>query len=229
MSILGKNFTVGLADALDSAEAWRTARRICVAAEVLKSAKLCAGDALALVSAQSNASDASGSKVRLVVHSHRIPVTKITLFAGRTSPSGLLGHRSTYLSIVRLPTSSAWLGLTPGYAGIEVSPSLLLTARLAEGDNVRIVPLASNTKIAAFLPLLRLAQEAMLVKLDEITPGLPAGIAEKSGEKGKGRAKDWLGMLLKECLGRFVAFDTRLCGRLIVECHLLIPSRTQST
>ena len=77
MSILGKNFIVGIADALDSAEAWRTARRICVAAEVLKSAKLCAGDALALVNAKNSASDASGSKVHPSTPSLHIPVAEI--------------------------------------------------------------------------------------------------------------------------------------------------------
>ena len=119
--------------------------------------------------------------------------------------------------------------LTTGHVGIEVSPSLLLTARLVDGDNVRVVPLASNTKIAGFLPLLRLAQEAVLVKLDEITPSLPAGDAEKPGEKGKGGARDWLGMLLKECLGRFVAFNTRLCRRLIAQFHFVLLPCNQST
>lgn len=88
--------------------------------------------------------------------------------------------------------------------------SILLTARLTVGQHSTIYPLTgpATPKLPQGIPSLSSFKQASVVRLKEITVGLPkttpwiAG-ATSSIESGTKR-KDWLDLLLREALGMSV-------------------------
>ncbi|KAG8214815.1 P-loop containing nucleoside triphosphate hydrolase protein [Butyriboletus roseoflavus] len=93
-----------------------------------------------------------------------------------------------------------WPSIAVSQNVILLSPSLFLTARLEEGDPVRIFPLHGKAinKDNSFLPSLRDAQEAGYIRLREISRG-PTKCAQ-GDTLGSGKRRDWLAILLREHL-----------------------------
>lgn len=84
---------------------------------------------------------------------------------------------------------------------VLLSPSLLLTAHLEEGDQTQIFPLQGkdvNTDNLSVVSL-RDAQQARYIRLREISGGPTRGIRANAHDSGKQR--DWLAVLLREHIG----------------------------
>lgn len=91
---------------------------------------------------------------------------------------------------------------------VLLSPSLFLTARLQEGDEIQIFPLHGKAVIKdkSFLPSLRDAQEAGYIRLREIFSGSTTRGA-RTDVADSGKHRDWLTILLREHLGKFDVHD----------------------
>ncbi|KIJ60305.1 hypothetical protein HYDPIDRAFT_117401 [Hydnomerulius pinastri MD-312] len=97
-----------------------------------------------------------------------------------------------------------WPSVEVSQNAILLSSSLLLTARLTEGNQVQIFPLAGKVanKATPFLPALRDAQEAKHIRLREIyrNPPVTISIHALSDDRDKAKRQDWLTLLLREHL-----------------------------
>ncbi|KAF9234685.1 P-loop containing nucleoside triphosphate hydrolase protein [Melanogaster broomeanus] len=98
-----------------------------------------------------------------------------------------------------------WPSLEVSQNAILLSPSLFLTARLTEGNQIQIIPLLGRSLNTATpcLPSLDDAQEARHVRLREIfgslTSAIPSIRASSDGPD-KTKRRDWLTLLLREHL-----------------------------
>ncbi|KAH7885147.1 P-loop containing nucleoside triphosphate hydrolase protein [Phlebopus sp. FC_14] len=97
-----------------------------------------------------------------------------------------------------------WPSLELPQNAISVSSSLLLTACLTEGRQVQIVPLPGKglKRTSLFLPSLYDAREARHVRLRELSRSLSADKSAQpsSGTRKDAKPRDWLTLLLRECL-----------------------------
>ncbi|KAI0055886.1 AAA family ATPase [Artomyces pyxidatus] len=182
-SLSSKTFTVELADSSDVEG--RAIRRVIVSSEVLKRAKLCAGDPVLLAD----------------VHSANRPDSQSMAYA-----VGIL-----------------WPDLEVGGDVAQVASSLLHTARVKEGVQVRLYALSGNQSqtAAAWLPPMREAFEAGDVRLREVDlAGLPISAPSQKAKRDKGKRRDWLPLLVRETLA-----SPRLITASLVDLRYITPSQ----
>lgn len=215
MSITARSFVVGVTGSSDPVS--RASRRVIVHADVLKAAKILAGDVLAL----SEADKATEQKkvgvvqsapelsycpgdLRPVSHTHRVLILDIAL----TRPSPWVSHGllKTFLTTASLYHARCTCFLADRYIfpAILVSNPVLLTARVKEGTKVQLHAL-NQSKLPAGLPSLRQVQEARTVRVREVTTSLSTRLP--GSEKGKRR--DWLPLLIREALGTYRSIVSR--------------------
>ncbi|KAI0051505.1 AAA family ATPase [Auriscalpium vulgare] len=96
-----------------------------------------------------------------------------------------------------------WPSLDLSRAVVQVAPTLLLTARVAEESQVRLYPLptAQSPCFPAWLPAARQSFEASSVRLREVDSlGHPVTAAASKRKTDKGKGSDWLTLLVRETL-----------------------------
>jgi hypothetical protein len=93
------------------------------------------------------------------------------------------------------PTQGDFKHLNRPTKALEISRSLLLTARLDILEDNKALLIPCNGKIPTYLVSLKGCKEARRVRLHELSP--PGTVV--GNPKGKGQ--DWLSLLLKERLG----------------------------
>ncbi|KAL0574316.1 AAA+-type ATPase [Marasmius crinis-equi] len=116
----------------------------------------------------------------------------------------------------------AWPSLEQAQNAISISQSLLLTAQLRTGQQVKIHPLSSALKSPAGLPSLRSVQEARSVRLEEVSP------SAKGKSKGPAPEKDWLPLFLREALGKLSPYSDEVLFLQIpiVDLKYITPTQT---
>lgn len=187
-SISSKTFTVESDDT--SEESSRAARRVIFHADVLKAAKICTGDIVALVNGVNlNSRKVYNKRCDRLDLAHSILIRAL-LSELRGLPLKCLRAVSQPL-ILRLPSPHDALA-------VLVPTSLRLTARLRTGDQVQIHALsgATSLKLSPGLPSLRNLQEAGTIRLREVSV-LPKDVTKQES----GTKRNWLDLLLRESLG----------------------------
>ncbi|RDX44132.1 AAA family ATPase [Lentinus brumalis] len=157
-TLTSRTFTVHIFDASEPVS--RTSRRIVLNPDILKQAKLYAGDVIAVTSSQSSKALAVGI---------------------------------------------AWPSSEVPQDSVQISPPLLLTARVSEGSKVYLFSLDA-TKLPAGVPSLRKAEMAQSIRVKEVSAerrGV-SDSASKTSSKELGsksnRSTDWLRLLIREAL-----------------------------
>ncbi|KAI0691255.1 AAA family ATPase [Cerioporus squamosus] len=105
-----------------------------------------------------------------------------------------------------LAVGVAWPSAELSQDSIQISPPLLLTARISKGSRVSVFPLEA-TKVPAGIPPLRHAELAQHICVKEVSReqdgasnSVPKAPTPKESSSGSSRRRDWLTLLIREAL-----------------------------